>query len=69
MAQKQVSDQPSVQELIAKSSSKKQKQLDYEKLIPTILFLIASISVLTTIGIVAHFDMLKQLFSLRKFMC
>ncbi|SER81382.1 phosphate ABC transporter permease subunit PstC [Psychrobacillus sp. OK032] len=51
MAQKQVSDQPSVQELIAKSNSKKQKQM-VEKLIPTILFLIASISVLTTIGIV-----------------
>ncbi|WP_246096802.1 phosphate ABC transporter permease subunit PstC [Psychrobacillus soli] len=52
MAQKQVSDQPSVQELIAKSSSKKQKQL-IEKMIPYILLLIASISVLTTIGIVA----------------
>ncbi|MFJ8063004.1 phosphate ABC transporter permease subunit PstC [Psychrobacillus sp. NPDC096426] len=52
MAQKQVSDQPSVQELIAKSNSKKQKQM-VEKLIPAILFLIASISVLTTIGIVA----------------
>lgn len=51
MAQKQVSDQPSVQELIAKSSSKKQKQI-VEKLIPSILFIIASISVLTTIGIV-----------------
>ncbi|GGA32137.1 phosphate ABC transporter permease subunit PstC [Psychrobacillus lasiicapitis] len=51
MAQKQVSDQPSVQELIAKSSNKKQKQL-VEKLIPIILFIIASISVLTTIGIV-----------------
>ncbi|MDI2588118.1 phosphate ABC transporter permease subunit PstC [Psychrobacillus sp. NEAU-3TGS] len=51
MAQKQVTDQPSVQELIAKSSNKKQKQL-VEKLIPIILFIIASISVLTTIGIV-----------------
>ncbi|MFJ7971411.1 phosphate ABC transporter permease subunit PstC [Psychrobacillus sp. NPDC096389] len=51
MARKQVSDQPSVQELIAKSSSKKQKQI-VEKLMPVILLLIASISVLTTIGIV-----------------
>lgn len=51
MARKQVSDQPSVQELIAKSSSKKQKQI-VEKSVPFILLFIASISVLTTIGIV-----------------
>lgn len=51
MAQKNVSDRPSVQELIAKSSSNKQKKV-IEKLIPIILLLIASISVLTTFGIV-----------------
>lgn len=51
MARKQVSDQPSVQELIAKSSSKKQKQI-VEKLVPYVLLIIASISILTTIGIV-----------------
>lgn len=51
MARKQVSGQSSVQELIAKSSSKKRKQI-IEKLMPIILLLIASISVLTTIGIV-----------------
>ncbi|TQR19540.1 phosphate ABC transporter permease subunit PstC [Psychrobacillus vulpis] len=51
MAQKDVTGQPSVQELIAKSNSKKQKKV-IEKLIPFILLLIASVSVLTTIGIV-----------------
>ena len=51
MAQKQSSDQPSVQELIAKASNKKQKKI-IEKLIPIILFLIASVSVLTTFGII-----------------
>ncbi|WP_144511095.1 phosphate ABC transporter permease subunit PstC [Bacillus sp. FJAT-22090] len=51
MGQKQVSDQPSVQELIARSSGKKQKKV-IEKLIPIILLLIASVSVLTTFGIV-----------------
>lgn len=41
----------SVQELIAKSKDKKSKKF-IEKLIPVLLFLIASVSVLTTIGIV-----------------
>jgi phosphate transport system permease protein len=40
-----------VQEMIAKSNDKKSKKI-IEKLIPFILFLIASVSVLTTIGIV-----------------
>lgn len=51
MGQKQVSEQLSVQELIARSSGKKQKKV-IEKLIPIILLLIASVSVLTTFGIV-----------------
>ena len=51
MAQKQSPGQPSVQELIAKSSNKKQKKI-FEKIIPIILLLIASVSVLTTFGIV-----------------
>lgn len=41
----------SVQDMIAKSNDKKSKKI-IEKLIPIILFLIASVSVLTTIGIV-----------------
>lgn len=41
----------SVQEMIAKSKDKKSKKI-IEKLIPILLFLIASVSVLTTIGIV-----------------
>ncbi|WP_033541935.1 phosphate ABC transporter permease subunit PstC [Planococcus sp. CAU13] len=41
----------SVQEMIAQSKGKKNKQF-IEKIIPVILFLIASVSVLTTIGIV-----------------
>ena len=41
----------SVQEMIAQSKGKKNKQV-IEKIIPIILFLIASVSVLTTIGIV-----------------
>lgn len=41
----------SVQEMIAQSKGKKNKQL-IEKTIPIVLFLIASVSVLTTIGIV-----------------
>ena len=40
-----------VQEMIAKSNDKKSKKI-IEKLIPVMLFLIASVSVLTTIGIV-----------------
>lgn len=51
MAQKKLTGQTSVQELIAKSSSKKQKKI-IEKMIPVILLLIASVSVLTTFGIV-----------------
>lgn len=51
MAKNNVSSHPSVQELIAKSSSKKQKRI-IEKIIPIILLLIASVSVLTTLGIV-----------------
>ncbi|WP_223637901.1 phosphate ABC transporter permease subunit PstC [Planococcus sp. 4-30] len=42
---------PSVQEMIAKSNGKKKKKV-LEKIIPIILFLIASVSVLTSIGIV-----------------
>lgn len=42
---------PSVQEMIAQSKGKKNKQF-IERIIPVILFLIASVSVLTTIGIV-----------------
>lgn len=42
---------PSVQEMIAQSKGKKSKQF-IEKTIPVVLFLIASVSVLTTIGIV-----------------
>lgn len=42
---------PSVQEMIAQSKGKKGKKT-IEKIIPIILFLIASVSVLTTIGIV-----------------
>ncbi|MGH2318146.1 phosphate ABC transporter permease subunit PstC [Planococcus sp. SE5232] len=42
---------PSVQEMIAKSNGKKNKKV-LEKIIPIILFLIASVSVLTSIGIV-----------------
>ena len=42
---------PSVQEMIAKSNGKKNKKV-IEKIIPIILFLIASVSVLTSIGIV-----------------
>lgn len=42
---------PSVQEMIAQSSGKKNKKV-IEKIIPIILFLIASVSVLTSIGIV-----------------
>ncbi|MFC4711983.1 phosphate ABC transporter permease subunit PstC [Planococcus dechangensis] len=41
----------SVQDMIAKSNDKKSKKI-IEKLIPFLLFLIASVSVLTTIGIV-----------------
>ncbi|MDN7245767.1 phosphate ABC transporter permease subunit PstC [Planococcus shenhongbingii] len=41
----------SVQEMIAQSKGKKNKKI-IEKIIPIILFLIASVSVLTTIGIV-----------------
>lgn len=41
----------SVQDMIAKSKDKKSKKI-IEKLIPVLLFLIASVSVLTTIGIV-----------------
>ncbi|MBT2582310.1 phosphate ABC transporter permease subunit PstC [Planococcus sp. ISL-109] len=41
----------SVQEMIAKSKDKKSKKI-IEKLIPVLLFLIASVSVLTTIGII-----------------
>lgn len=51
MAQKNVDGTRSVQELIAKSGSKKQKKI-IEKSIPIVLLLIASISVLTTFGIV-----------------
>lgn len=51
MAQKKLTGQPSVQELIARSNSKKQKKI-IEKIIPIILLLIASVSVLTTFGIV-----------------
>ncbi|MFF2754309.1 phosphate ABC transporter permease subunit PstC [Psychrobacillus sp. NPDC058041] len=51
MAQKKLTGQSSVQELIAKSSGKKQKKI-IEKMIPVILLLIASVSVLTTFGIV-----------------
>ncbi|MFB5087887.1 phosphate ABC transporter permease subunit PstC [Psychrobacillus sp. PGGUH221] len=51
MAQKNATGHPSVQELIAKSSSKKQKKI-VEKIIPIILLLIACVSVLTTLGIV-----------------
>lgn len=42
---------PSVQEMIAQSNGKKNKKV-IEKIIPIILFLIASVSVLTSIGIV-----------------
>lgn len=42
---------PSVQEMIAQSKGKKSKKI-IEKIIPILLFLIASVSVLTTIGIV-----------------
>lgn len=42
---------PSVQEMIAQSKGKKGKKA-IEKIIPILLFLIASVSVLTTIGIV-----------------
>lgn len=42
---------PSVQELIAQSKGKKNKKA-IEKIVPIILFLIASVSVLTSIGIV-----------------
>ncbi len=42
---------PSVQEMIARSNGKKNKKV-IEKLIPVILFLIASVSVLTSLGIV-----------------
>ncbi|MGM0897082.1 MAG: phosphate ABC transporter permease subunit PstC [Bacillota bacterium] len=41
----------SVQEMIAKSKDKKSKKI-IEKLIPILLFLLASVSVLTTVGIV-----------------
>ncbi|WP_391116067.1 phosphate ABC transporter permease subunit PstC [Psychrobacillus sp. L3] len=51
MTQKRLTGHSSVQELIAKSSSKKQKKV-IEKIIPIILLLIASVSVLTTFGIV-----------------
>ncbi|MEI4770898.1 phosphate ABC transporter permease subunit PstC [Psychrobacillus sp. FJAT-51614] len=51
MAQKNATGHPSVQELIAKSNSKKQKKV-VEKIIPIILLLIACVSVLTTLGIV-----------------
>ncbi|WP_277587216.1 phosphate ABC transporter permease subunit PstC [Psychrobacillus antarcticus] len=47
----QKAEKLSVQELIQKSSGKKQKKL-IEKMIPIILLLIASVSVLTTFGIV-----------------
>ncbi|RNF41048.1 phosphate ABC transporter permease subunit PstC [Planococcus salinus] len=42
---------PSVQEMIAQSNGKKSKKV-IEKIIPVVLFLIASVSVLTTVGIV-----------------
>jgi phosphate transport system permease protein len=45
-------ERQSVQELIAKSGNNKRKKF-IEKLIPIMLFLIAGVSVLTTIGIVA----------------
>lgn len=45
------SERPSVQELIAQASSKNRRKT-FEKFIPVVLFLIAAISVLTTIGIV-----------------
>ncbi|QFF99445.1 phosphate ABC transporter permease subunit PstC [Psychrobacillus glaciei] len=51
MAQKRLTGHSSVQELIAKSSNKKHKKM-IEKIIPIILLLIASVSVLTTFGIV-----------------
>lgn len=51
MIQKNTTGHLSVQELIAKSNRKKQKKV-IEKFIPIILLLIASVSVLTTFGIV-----------------
>ncbi|KZE37541.1 phosphate ABC transporter permease [Bhargavaea cecembensis] len=45
-------ERASVQELIAKAGNNKRKKV-IEKIIPVILFLIAGVSVLTTIGIVA----------------
>lgn len=45
-------ERASVQELIAKAGNNKRKKV-IEKIIPIILFLIAGVSVLTTIGIVA----------------
>lgn len=51
MAKNNVSSHLSVQELIAKSNNKKQKKI-MEKIVPIILLLIASVSVLTTLGIV-----------------
>ena len=51
VGQKQSAEKLSVQELIKKSSGKKQKKI-IEKMIPIILLLIASVSVLTTFGIV-----------------
>lgn len=51
MGQKHRADKLSVQELIQNSSGKKQRKI-IEKMIPIILLLIASVSVLTTFGIV-----------------
>lgn len=51
VGQKYSADKLSVQELIQKSSGKKQRKI-VEKMIPIILLLIASVSVLTTFGIV-----------------
>ncbi|MGB6409060.1 MAG: phosphate ABC transporter permease subunit PstC, partial [Planococcus donghaensis] len=42
---------PSVQEMIARSNGKKNKKV-IEKIMPVLLFLIASVSVLTSVGIV-----------------
>lgn len=51
MMTRSTSERPSVQELIAQSHSKSHRKT-VEKIIPVILFIIAAISVLTTLGIV-----------------
>ncbi len=51
MSSAKLSKNLTVQELIAKSTRKKSKRV-FEKIIPVLLFLIASVSVLTTFGIV-----------------